>query len=358
MARNAEVIRQWQTLRDLESQRHGLTVDELASAREVTPRTIRRDLVALDEAGFPVYSEPTDTGTRWKLNGAPFKPLTDAGFSLSELCALYFSRTLLECLAGTPFHDDLGRAFDKFSRFLTPRMRAFLDRLPGVLAAKPEAVKRHDAKRSRETVARLIEATLKQRRATMRYYSASSRRTRDYEVEPYRVVYAHGGLYLIAYVPAYGETRTFAVERIERLGLLDETFDPPADPSAAVFPHSLGVNQGDPERIEIDFDARIAPYVVERRWHPSQKVQTRPDGSVRLTLRVCDDPALRTWILGFGPLARVVAPARLAEAILEDLDEARANYAPRMNFDLEAPASLDFRLQPSLPLKFAKEMDR
>ncbi len=309
MARSAEVIRQWQTLRDLESHRHGVTIDELAAARAVTPRTIRRDLAALDEAGFPVYGDRTDTGTRWKLNGAPFKPLTDAGFSLSELCALYFSRTLLECLAGTPFHDDLGRAFDKFSRFLTPRMRDFLDRLPAVLAAKPGAVKRHDTKRSREIVARLIEATLKQRRATMRYYSLSSRRTKEYGIDPCRVVYAHGGLYLVAYVPEYRETRTFAVERIERLGLLDETFDPPADLSAAVFPHSLGVNQGEPERIELEFDARIAPYVVERRWHPSQKVQTRPDGSLRMTLRVCDDPALRTWILGFGPLARVVAPA-------------------------------------------------
>jgi len=358
MARNAEVVRQWQTLRDLESHRHGVSVGELAAAREVTSRTIRRDLIALEQAGFPVYSEQAEDGTRWKLNGAPFKALAEAGFSLSELCALYFSRTLLECLAGTPFHGDLERAFEKFSRFLTPRMRAFLDRLPAVLAAKPEPAKKHDTKRSREIVARLIEATLKQRRATMRYYSLSSRRTKDYGIDPYRVVYAHGGLYLVAYVPEYGETRTFAVERIERFGVLGETFEVPAGLSAEVFPHSLGVNQGEPELIELEFDARIAPYVVERRWHPSQKLQPRPEGSLRMTLRVSDDPALRTWILGFGPLVRVVAPRRLAEAILEDLDEARANYAPRMNFDLDAPASLDFRLQPALPFRFERGLGK
>ena len=40
------------------------------------------------------------------INGQAFKGLA-AGLTLSELCALYFSRTLLESLAGTPFRDEL-----------------------------------------------------------------------------------------------------------------------------------------------------------------------------------------------------------------------------------------------------------
>src|SRR6185295_18698258 len=113
MPRNAEVIRQWTILREIERARAGgVTIDELASLCGVTTRTIRRDLQALEEAGFPLFDDKTrdDGKTRWSINGQPFKGLT-AGLTLSELCALYFSRTLLESLAGTPFRAELEQAF-------------------------------------------------------------------------------------------------------------------------------------------------------------------------------------------------------------------------------------------------------
>ena len=45
MARNAEVIRQWSILRDLEASKR-VTIDDLAERTGVTTRTIRRDLEA------------------------------------------------------------------------------------------------------------------------------------------------------------------------------------------------------------------------------------------------------------------------------------------------------------------------
>src|SRR4051794_15855364 len=52
--RNAEVIRQWTILREIERARGaGVTIDDLASLCSVTTRTIRRDLKALEESGFP-----------------------------------------------------------------------------------------------------------------------------------------------------------------------------------------------------------------------------------------------------------------------------------------------------------------
>ena len=92
------------------------------------------------------------------------------------------------------------------------------------------------------------------------------------------------------------------------------------------FAHSLGVHQGAPERIEIEFDPRIARYVKERMWHSSQEIEEQADGTVRLTLNVSNDFALRSWILGFGPLAKVVSPPNLAAQIVEEIDGARKRY--------------------------------
>ena len=60
MARNSELVRQWETLRDIDSARTGIAIARLAEKRKVHPRTIRRDLDALVRAGFPLYDEKTN----------------------------------------------------------------------------------------------------------------------------------------------------------------------------------------------------------------------------------------------------------------------------------------------------------
>src|SRR5437773_1204867 len=260
MPRNAEVIRQWTILREIENARGaGVTIDDLATRCAVTTRTIRRDLQALEESGFPLYDDRThdDGKTRWRVNGQAFKGLS-TGLTVSELCALYFSRTLLESLSGTPFRDEVESAFEKLSSALTPHMRAFLDQLPRVIATKADPMRRREDPRMQHLIARALEATLQHRQATILYHSKASDRTKTYLVHPYRLAYAQGGLYLLAYVPEYREVRTFAIERVQDLSLLDERFTPLEELTNEAFPHSLGVHSGPPERIEIEFQPAVA----------------------------------------------------------------------------------------------------
>jgi predicted DNA-binding transcriptional regulator YafY len=336
--RNAEVIRQWSILRDLEASRRA-TIDDLAQRTGVSTRTIRRDLEALQSAGFPLFDEVHDGKKYWTLEQKAFRRLDDTGFTLAELTAIYFSRSLVECLAATPFQRDVGSAFDKLAAALTPGMRQFLDRLPLVIQAKadpgtqslmddpstPATASRQSAPRSAR-VAQLLDATLNHRRAVMRYHSFSSNREKDYQIEPYRLVFAQGGLYVVAYVTEYKQLRTFAVERIQSLSISEERFEP-VDLPADAFANSLGVNQGTPERIEIVFEPGIARYVKERTWHSSQRLEEAADGSLTMTMDVCNDFALRSWILGFGRLARVVSPPELVRQIQAEADQTRLQYA-------------------------------
>ena len=324
MPRNAEVIRQWSILRDLEASRR-LTIDDLAERTGVTTRTIRRDLEALQAAGFPLYDEVHDNKRYWTLEQRAFKRLDDTGFTLAEVSALYFSRTLVECLAATPFQQDVASAFEKLAAALTPGMRQFLDRLPLVIQSKGVPPPAGGDETGREHMKRLIDATSHRRRTRMRYFSLSSGREKDYLVEPHRLVYAEGGMYVVAFVPEYGRIRTFAVERIVSVSLLEDRFAAVEDVDQA-FAHSLGINEGPPEHIEIEFEPRIAPYVSHRRWHASQRATPRADGRVTIELDVCNDWALRSWILSFGPLARVVSPPALADQIRDEIQRAGQQY--------------------------------
>jgi len=128
-------------------------------------------------------------------------------------------------------------------------------------------------------------------------------------------------------VPDYQEVRTFAIERLQEISLLDERFTPIEELPDAAFPNSLGVHSGPPERVDIEFESAVAEYVSARQWHPSHTLESCNDGRVRMTLDVCIDRALHSWILSFGPFARVRAPESLAREIAEQFEEARARYA-------------------------------
>ena len=104
MPRNAAVIRQWTILKELEASRRS-TIDDLAELTGVTTRTIRRDLEALQEAGFPLFDEVHDGKKFWTMEQKAFRRLDETGFTLAELSALYFSRSLVECLAAAPFQE-------------------------------------------------------------------------------------------------------------------------------------------------------------------------------------------------------------------------------------------------------------
>ena len=195
---------------------------------------------------------------------------------------------------------------------LSPRMRQFLDRLPGVLAAKPGPAC---------VGAAIVRPTswpgCSKRRCTtasrrMRYHSVSSGRVKDYVVHPYRLAFAQGELYLLAYVPEYDDVRTFAVDRIA-VGVAREA-DLHARAGAVgddVFANSLGVNTG---------PAGAGRNRVRR---PGRAVRPRPrlapvaagpakarPATLSLSMDVCHDWALRSWILSWGPLAPRRSPRR------------------------------------------------
>ena len=243
----------------------------------------------------------------WTLEAKAFRRLDDTGFTLAELSALYFSRTLVEVLAATPFQQDVAVGVRQaVGRARRRSMRQFLDRLPLVIQAKgasprPDA---GDAARAepRARSRKLLDATLNHRRATMNAYSMSSRREKEYVIEPYRPDLLAGRHVLQAFVPEYGEVRTFCGRSHPRPVAARGALHAGREPDAA-FAHSLGVNEGPPEHIEIAFEPRIAPYVRERQWHASQTLRG-PQGRRRRAL------ARRLQRLGAAKLDPGVRPAR------------------------------------------------
>lgn len=324
--RNAEVIRQWKILKTVEAARH-TTTQALADQLGVTERTIRRDIEALQEAGFPLYDEREDGHKVWRLVPGYKQKLTQS-FSLSELAALYFGKNLLSYLGGAPFARDLESAFTKIREALPAKSLPYLARIQDLFAARPDPVK--DYSKKKDVIAGLVDATLHQRQANVAYYSFNSKRTKAYLLDPYRLVYYHGGLYLYARAHEHGEVRTFAVERIERILVLETTFEVPKDFNVSEYARgAFGIAGGKAEDVVLEVDAAVAAYVRERVWHESQSVEEVADGGLVLRMKVTPGFELKSWIKSYLPHVRVREPASLRQEIAGELEAARPLFLPR-----------------------------
>jgi predicted DNA-binding transcriptional regulator YafY len=324
--RNAEVIRQWKILKTIEAGRWTSSA-KLAAEHGVTERTIRRDIEALQEAGFPLYDDRVDGKRVWRLVEG-YQQRLKQSFTLAELAALYFSRNMLSFLGGAPFAQDLESAFGKIREALPAKSLPFLSRIQDLFSARPDPWK--DYSRKQDIISGLIDAILHQRQARIAYFSFNSRRTKAYTLDPYRLVYYRGGLYLYARAHEYDEVRTFAVERVQKIEVLDDGFEVPADFNPAEYARSaFGIAGGKPEAVELVFGAEMAGYIRERSWHESQTLADEPDGSVRLVMEVAPGFELKAWVKGFLPHVRVVRPASLRDEIAKELLEARAAFASR-----------------------------
>ena len=95
-----------------------------------------------------------------------------------------------------------------------------------------------------------------------------------------------------------------------------ETFPYPEDfdPQSLVR-DCFGIIGGEVTEVCLEFTRGVAPYVRERIWHHSQRVEPTGNGGLEVRLKVGLSPELETWILGFGPAVKVLEPVALRDRI-------------------------------------------
>ena len=127
--RGDQLARQWRVLKKIEGSPQGLTVKEIEELGGVSNRTAYRDLEALQDAGFPLYTDKGEgPGQRWKFVET-YKFSVPQPFTFTELLSLHMSRDFFKVFAGTVFHDSLVSLFEKIRSTLSPQTLSWLDRM-------------------------------------------------------------------------------------------------------------------------------------------------------------------------------------------------------------------------------------
>jgi predicted DNA-binding transcriptional regulator YafY len=311
MPRGDQLSRQW-TLVRLLTGKLGRSLAQLRAELGVTKRTVQRDIENLERSGFPIVSESRDGTIFWRFIEG-FSAESPVALTLTELMALYYSRGLLRPLQGTEIHDSIASAMQKIGATLPAESLRLMRELEGAVAVSTSGWK--DYSRSREIMDKLTKAVLHRYTARIEHTAVGYKEPVSREVDPYKLWYVSNGLYLVAYDHRSEDLRVFALERINSVSLTNRRFDSSGFDFEKFAQSAFVMIGGEAQEVEIRFSKQQAPYVRERTWHPSQSIETKPNGSIILRLRVADLGEVKRWLIGFGADALVLRPAALRHEI-------------------------------------------
>ncbi len=297
--------------------RGGMTAAELARELEVSERTVHRDVLALSEAGIPVYADRGRGGGYRLLEGYRTR-LT--GLDRAEAEALF--------LSGVPA---ALREMGLQEVAATARLKAAAALAPGLRDAPATAAQRFHLDAPGwfapgdpppAALAPLARAVWNDCTVTASY------RDRVRELEPYGLVLKGGSWYLAA-----RSRGRFLVYRVDRFGAVEQggggfDRDPGFDLAAfwagqsAEFTRSL---------LREEVTLRLSPRGVRLLRHvadpaalPGALASLRPDGTVRLAVESVE--VAYSQVLRFGPEAEVLGPPELRALVAEAAARTAALY--------------------------------
>jgi proteasome accessory factor C len=143
------------------------------------------------------------------------------------------------------------------------------------------------------------------------YYSFGRDEHAVRHIDPWEVFNAAGQWYLDGWCHRAGGRRLFRVDRIRHARLLDEAVTHPratARPDSG--PPPLYSPRPDDPLVTLDL-APHAGWVAEK--YPVESVEPRPDGGLRIGLRVSEQAWLERLLLRLGPAATAVGQDGIAE---------------------------------------------
>ena len=278
--------------------------------RASAKRQFERDKDTLRQIGIPVETVATDA---WEVEEGYRIPkeryeLPDISFTPEEVAALFVA-------AHAPGRDgDAALAFRKLA----------LGATGGVLepAAEPGGPLGVDA--SGPHLRQVADAVSGHRRLRFRYRPVSGRAGRR-DVDAWALVFRGGAWYLVGRDRRRKEPRSFRLSRIAS----------PIDDAGSGEPPPQGFRASDQLRAgpwglgEPETTARVA-FSPKVAWWAlagvpgARTLRTDRDGWTEAEVPAAAGDAFVSWVLSFGPDARVLGPPALRAAVVEALEAARA----------------------------------
>jgi predicted DNA-binding transcriptional regulator YafY len=152
---------------------------------------------------------------------------------------------------------------------------------------------------------------------------------KNYRMKPYLLKEYQNRWYIIGLIPGIDEFRTFAIDRIESLEVLSDTFKPDLKLNPVnLFENILGLtySKGEPEEVILSFTPLRGKYIQALPLHRSQEIIKESEKEVMVRLRVIPNFELKQKILMSGCDVTVIRPKWFVDSMKLELLNALNMY--------------------------------
>jgi len=283
----------------------------LAAELEVSTKSIQRDLDFMrDRLQLPIEYSPQKFGYHYtaEVTSFPTMHITEG-----ELVALVIAEKALEQYRGTQFEKPLLSAIRKIEQSLPDTISLNLADIEQTISFRTRA----EPILNLEIFDALAKATAQRRQLELTYRKAGNRDGEVRLIDPYHLANINGEWYLFAFDHARKDIRTFVPARVLAIKQTGKTFPRPQKFSLEKrLRDSFGVHSGAGQfDVLLRFEARVADYVREKKWHESQQLRELKHGDVELSLRLSSLMEIQRWVLSWGGDVQVLKPRELAASV-------------------------------------------
>lgn len=178
----------------------------------------------------------------------------------------------------------------------------------------------------------LMSAIREHRKVRFNHINFHTDTQKVFTISPYLLREYQGRWYVIGKVDRLGELRTFGMDRILELEILETGFSPPAaEKVRALFDHVIGLvySEGEITEVELSFTPVQGRYIKSLPLHTSQEVIIDNQEEVRVRLTVIPNYELIQKILSHGDRVKVIRPECLADEVMGYLERALGRYGKK-----------------------------
>lgn len=310
-----------------------MTSRELAKRLEVSERTMHRDMEALSASGVPVFALRGSRGG-WQLDEGWRTQVP--GLDESEL------RAFLMVQPQVVGDERLAHAAERALAKITAAM-------PVPLREQAVSIRKRlhvDATRwygttDNLTMLPVVQDAVSRDRKLKMLYRADGQEVAERTVDPLGLVAKGSAWYLVAKTPR--GFRTYRVSRIEAAAVLDQPCERPRD--FDLVEHWKASSAQFRNRARYDATLRLEPRTAEimKTWGCFSIVDTGSEGNeegwITMHAQFEDEDHACFIVLGLGPRAEVLEPAKLRERVAADVDKAYKRLTDTQVFEYSDPVS-------------------
>lgn len=302
----------------LQSKRH-VTINDIADHFDISERTVFRDIKALGEAGVPIGFEK-DKGY-FIVDGYYIPPVM---FTKEEAGAILLASKLLERQGDKSLVDQFEQALTKVRAVLKSTQKDYVQQLEQYIEIVSPEIPVEKAFPDM-FLTDIKNALVGHQILSFEYYANYSDTFSSREVEPLGICHYSNHWHLIAYCRMRNGVRDFRTDRISKLHVLDQHFDPSLRDDFKDHIFVKRVEQ-DLSEVKVWFNKHVARLIGDQRYYYGFIDEKKVDDGIEMTFMVGECEYFARWLLMFTDSIRVLNSERLESQIQELIGQLNTHY--------------------------------